>query len=123
MSRPAWFNTVIERLSKHPEYERRIIYLREEISCLYTEGNLAVDKQEELKELENEIYLIDVAIRQLSKDKQLLIKEKYIQENKDTYVLRLLNKNYGVKSKNKYYSLRDEAIEELAGMFGYLKGE
>lgn len=144
MSRPAWFYKTINRLSKYQEYERRIIYLREEISRQQPKttpvyslapahsgisdqvGNMAqtiVDKQEELIKTENEIYLMDLAIGQLSEEKQFIIREKYIQVNKDAYVQRLLKKDYGVKNKDKYYSLKDEAVEELASTFGYLKGE
>lgn len=144
MSRPAWFYKTINRLSKYQEHQRRGTYLHEEISRLQPKtttvyslapahsgisdqvGNMAqtiVDKQEELIKTENEIYLIDIAIGQLSKEKQLIVRLRYIEANKDSYVQRLLKKEHGVKSRDKYYSLKDEAVGELAGTFGYLKEE
>ena len=80
-----------------------------------------MDKQEEPKGIETEIYLMDIAIKQLSEDKQLIVRLRYIEGNKDSYVQRLLKKEHGVKSRDKYYSLKDEAVLELAGTFGYLK--
>lgn len=144
ISRPPWFYKTIERISKYQERQRRATFLREEIAHLCPKttpvyslapshsgtsdqvANLAqtiLDKQEELRKAENEIYLIDVAIGQLSEEKQLIIKERYIQGNKDAYVRRLLKRDYKIKSKDKYYSLKDKAVEELARTFGYLKEE
>jgi hypothetical protein len=80
-----------------------------------------VDKHGELKGIETEIYLIDVAIKQLSEDKQLIVRLRYIEANKDSYVQRLLKKEHGVKSRDKYYSLKDEAVLELAKTFGEVK--
>jgi len=142
--KPPYFIKTIKRITKYQDHVRRIAFLREEIERLQpkttpvyslapapmgtsdqtgdTAGSI-VDKQRELFELENEVFLIDLAIGQLSEPKQFIIKLKYIEGNKDKYVQRLLKKEHGVKSKDTYYRLKDEAVEELAKMFGfYLDG-
>jgi len=82
-----------------------------------------VDKQGELRQIEQEIHLIDVAISMLPAPKKLIIDLKYMQGNKDIYVQRVLKKKHGIKSRDSYYRYKDEAVGELAKMLGEEKGE
>lgn len=88
-------------------------------------GRLAekmVDKQEELNQYELEIRIIDRLIESLSEAKGLLIRLRYIEDNKDRYVMHVLIKNgVKVKSERSFYAMKDEAILDLAKAFGYVE--
>ena len=71
-----------------------------------------------LVELQNENELIDLAVGMLPEAKKLIINVKYLQENKDDYAQRVLRKNHGLRSRDSYYRLKDEAVEELAKTMG-----
>lgn len=76
------------------------------------------DKKAELEQKEKEIRLIDTAVGMLSEEKQLIIRVKYLEDNKDKYVQWVLRKKHGTKSRDTYYKLKDEAVAELARTFG-----
>jgi DNA helicase HerA-like ATPase len=142
--RPDYYYSVIHRLAKYKQNCDRIAYLQKDLGILgpkttpgYTDmphgsgttdstGDLAAkvsDKLNELLQLQKDVELIDYAVSMLSEIKQLIIDVKYKQENKDIYVQSILRKKHGVKSRDSYYRLKDEAVEELAKMMGEKKGE
>lgn len=143
-SKPTWYVQCIKRLSRYQENQNRANILRKEIEFggpkttaayslapAYTGpgdsvGNLAGsigDMRQELLGLEKENALIDYAVSLLSQEKQLIISLKYLQENKDLYVQRILRKEHRIKSRDTYYRWKDEAVGELAKMLGEMKGE
>ena len=136
-ARASWYFTVIHRLTKYKQNLDRIAYLTKELSTLGTKvtpaysdqphgsgtsdatGDLATkigDKHTNLLELQRENGLIDYAVSMLSEQKQLIIKTKYFEENQDKYAQWALRKQFGVRARQTYYSMKDEAIKELARM-------
>lgn len=133
----------MRRLSLYQEHSRKAIRLQEEIGASGPKttagysltpgssgtsdqvGRLAekmVDKQEELNQYELEIRIIDRLIESLSEAKGLLIRLRYIEDNKDRYVMHVLIKNgVKVKSERSFYAMKDEAILDLAKAFGYVE--
>ena len=89
-------------------------------------GQLAeqmVDKETELRQAEQEIRLIDTVVGLLDERDRMIIDLKYLQGNKDAYVILQLRKKYGgVRSRDTYYRWKDDAVAELAKMLGKLKG-
>lgn len=90
-------------------------------------GNLAAkvgDLQSELLELQRDIELIDYAVSLLSQPKQLIIKVRFLteggQDKGASIVLKSHGRRYNWKTKNyrTYEKLRDEALEEMAGILG-----
>lgn len=87
-------------------------------------GDLAVkvgDKHRELEQLQRDIELIDYAVGMIPEIKRFIIDLKYLQDNKDDYVQRKLYQKHRLKSRDSYYRLKDEAVEELAKMMGEVK--
>ena len=79
-----------------------------------------MDKREELGEIESEIRIIEQLVESLTEAKQTLIRLRYLEENKDRYVWRVLvRQGIKVKSERSYYNLKDSAVEDLAKAFGY----
>jgi len=136
---PPWHYITIARLTRYKPNQDRIAYLLRELSMMGVKttqvctdmphgsgvsdstGDLASkisDKKKLLVELQNENELIDLAVGMLSEAKKLIIDVKYLQENKDDYAQRVLQKNHGLRSRDSYYRLKDEAVEELAKMMG-----
>jgi hypothetical protein len=72
----------------------------------------------ELREKEQEIELIDLAIGMLSEQKRLLIDLKYLQDNKDVYVQGVLRKQHNIRSRDAYYRLKGDAVGKLSKMLG-----
>jgi len=141
---PPYYYAVIARLTRYKGNQDRIAYLLKELSMLgvkttvtYSDmphgsgtgdstGDMASkvgDKRRELIRAQNEVELIDLAVGMLSEPKKLIIDLKYLQENKDDYAQRMLRKNHGLRSRDSYYRLKDEAVGELAKMMGEKKGE
>ena len=139
--RPPWFYLTISKLSGYKRKVDRIDYLQKELGSMgvkttqvYTDmphgsgtsdstGDLASkvgDKQTELAGLIIEVDLIEYAVGMLDKVKNLIITEKYLNENKDAYVQFCLKKNHSFRSRDTYYRLRDEAVGELAGIMGII---
>jgi len=137
--RPSWYYIVIRRLAKYKQNLDRISYLTKELSTLATKvtpaysdqphrsgtsdatGDLATkvgDKHTNLIELQRDVDLIVYAVSMLSPIKQVIIKTKYLEENQDKYVIWDIRKHHGVKSRDTYYRYKDEAIKELARIFG-----
>ena len=137
--RPPWHYSTISRLTRYKGNQDRITYLLRELSMMGVKttqvcsdmphgsgvsdstGDLAskiYDKKKLLVELQNENELIDLAVGMLPDAKKLIIDTKYLQENKDDYAQRVLRKNHGLRSRDSYYRLKDEAVEELAKTMG-----
>ena len=137
--RPPWHYSTISRLTHYKPNQDRITYLLKELSMMVVKttqvcsdmphgsgvsdstGDLAskiYDKKKLLVELQNENELIDLAVGMLTEAKKLIIDTKYLQENKDDYAQRILRKNHGLRSRDSYYRLKDEAVQELAKTMG-----
>lgn len=144
-SKPTWYIVTVRRLSKYQKVKRDIIRLEEQLEGSGPKtttsislapgrsgtsdqvGNLAqseVDKQEELREYEAEIRLIDRLIETLPDIERTLIQLRYLEENKDAYVQRIMRKQgFRVKSSQTYYNVKDRAVEKLAAAFGLIQTE
>ena len=141
---PPYYYSVIARLTRYKGHQDRILYLTKELSMMgvkttqeYTDmphgsgtsdstGDMASkvgDKRKELIQAQNEVELIDLAVGMLSEAKGLIITERYLNDNKEAYVQFVLKKNHGLRSRDSYYRLKDEAVEELSRMMGEKKGE
>ena len=137
--KPDYYFSVIHRLAKYKQNCDRIAYLQKELGMMgpkttpgYTDmphgsgttdstgdlGTKVADKNSELLQLQKDVELIDYAVGMLSEIKQFIIDLKYKQDNKDIYVQHVLKKRHGIKSRDSYYRLKDEAVEELAKMMG-----
>ena len=137
--RPPWYYSTIFRITRYKGNQDRITYLLRELSMMGVKttqvcsdmphgsgvsdstGDLAskiYDKKKLLVELQNENELIDLAVGMLPEAKKLIIDTKYLQENKDDYAQRVLRKHHGLRSRDSYYRLKDEAVEELAKTIG-----
>lgn len=136
---PLYYYAVIARLTRYKPNQDRIAYLLRELSMMGVKttqvcsdmphgsgtsdstGDLASrisDRKRELVQLQNEVELIDLAVGLLGEAKKLIIDVKYLQENKDDYTQRVLQKNHGLRSRDSYYRLKDEAVGELAKTMG-----
>jgi len=139
---PLYHYSTISRLTRYKPNQDRIAYLLRELSMMGVKttqvctdmphgsgvsdstGDLASkisDKKKLLVELQNENELIDLAVGMLGEVKRLIITERYLNDNKETYVQFVLKKNHGLRSRDSYYRLKDEAIGELAKMMGEIK--
>lgn len=142
--KPPWYISIVKRLSNYQHLVSRAKILRLEIefagpktTAAYSlapaysgpgdsVGQLAermVDKETELRQAEQEIRLIDTAIEGLSEEKRLIVRLRYLEGNKDSYTMLILKKEHNVRGSQKYYSLKDKAVEELAKVLGEKKGE
>lgn len=143
MGKPIWYSKTVRRLSFYQEQRRIAMRLREEIEASGPKttagyslvpsfsgpgdsvGNLAekeIDKREELRQVETELRIVEKLIDSLQEPKRMLIRMKYLEENKDIYVWKTLIRNkYRVKSQHTYYNIKDEAVQELAKAFGYVE--
>lgn len=90
-------------------------------------GNLAqstLDKQEKLRQLQVETRFIDRLVETLPDIERTLIQLRYLEENKDAYVQRIMRKKgFKVKSSQTYYNVKDRAVEKLAAAFGLIQTE
>jgi len=135
----------INRLKNYQYLKNRAVILREEIAFAGVKttagyslapggsgtsdstGRLASslsDKLAELREKEREIKLIDMAVGMLSAPKKLIIEVRYLTEDGQDKGARITLRANAKKYKwramhhSTYERLRDEAIEEIAGMLG-----
>ena len=82
------------------------------------------DKMNELRELEQEVRLIDLAVSMLSAPKKLIIEVRYLTEDGTDKAARITLRANARKNKwrtmhnTTYERLRNEAIKEIAGMLG-----
>ena len=139
---PPYYYAVIARLTRYKGNQDRIAYLLKELSMLgvkttvtYSDmphgsgtgdstGDMASkvgDKRRELIRAQNEVELIDLAVGMLTEAKGLIITERYLNDNKEAYVQFVLKKNHGLRSRDSYYRLKDEAVGELAKTMGEIK--
>lgn len=143
MGKPIWYNKTVRRLSLYQEHKRKVIRLREEAEAAGPKttagysltpagndtsdqvGNLAgniVDKHEQLKQVEMEIRIIEKLVESLAEPKKTLIALRYLEENKDSYVWKVLIRNgERVKSGRSYHALKDKAVLELAKAFEFVE--
>ena len=137
--------STINRLIKYQENHKKAVILREEIAFAGPKttagyslapggsgmsdstGQLASrigDKLSELKEIEQEIKLIELAVGMLSAPKRLIIEVRYLTEGGQDKGARITlranaRKNkWRMMSQNTYERLRNEAIEEMARILG-----
>ena len=142
---PLYYYAVIARLTRYKPNQDRIAYLLRELAMMgvkttqvYTDmphssgmsdstGDLASkisDKKKLLVELQNENELIDLAVGMLSEQKQLIVKTRYLteygQDKNARITLRANARKYKWRTMHHgtYERLRDEAIMEVARMFG-----
>ena len=141
---PPYHYAVISRLTRYKPNCDRIVYIEKELAMMGVKttqvctdmphgsgtsdstGDMASkvgDKRRELIQAQNEVELIDLAVGMLSEVKGLIITERYLNDNKEAYVQFVLKKNHGLRSRDSYYRLKDEAVEELSRMMGEKKGE
>ena len=139
---PPWHYITIARLTRYKPNQDRIAYLLRELSMMGVKttqvcsdmphgsgtsdstGDLASrigDRKRELVQLQNEVELIDLAVGMLTEAKGLIITERYLNDNKEAYVQFVLKKNHGLRSRDSYYRLKDEAVGELAKTMGEIK--
>lgn len=64
-------------------------------------------------------YLIDFAVNMLSAEKQFILRKRFIEENTDSEVIKLLETDFGTFGRTKYQKTKDKAISELSKIFGY----
>ena len=82
------------------------------------------DKISELRYIEHELKMIDLAVSMLSEPKQLIIKVRYLTEDGmdkgAAITLRNHSKKYGwrVMCHGTYERLRNEAVAQIAGILG-----
>lgn len=82
------------------------------------------DKISELREIEHEIKIIDMAVGMLSAPKKLIIEVRYLTDGGYDKAARLTLRANAKKNKwramhhSTYERLRDDAIREVAGMLG-----
>ena len=136
---PPYHYAVINRLTRYKPNCDRIVYIKKELAMMgvkttvtYSDmphgsgtsdstGDLASrisDKKRELLQLQNEVELIYLAVSMLPDVTRLIITERYLNDNKEAYVQFVLKKNHGLRSRDSYYRLKDEAVGELARMMG-----
>ena len=142
---PPYYYAVISRLTRYKPNQDRIAYLLRELSMMGVKttqvcsdmphgsgtsdstGDLASrigDRKRELLQLQNEVELIDLAVGMLSEQKQLIIKVRYLteygQDKNARITLRASARKYKWRTMHHgtYERLRDEAIMEVARMFG-----
>lgn len=135
----------INRLLRYQDHKNRAVILREEIAFAGPKttagyslapggsgtsdstGQLASrigDKLSELREIEQEIKLIEMAVGMLSAPKKLVIEVRYLTEGGQDKGARITLRANAKKNKwramchSTYERLRDEAIEEIARMLG-----
>lgn len=135
----------INRLILYQNHKKRAVILRDEIAFAGpkttagyslapggsgtsdTTGQLASrigDKVHELRQLEHEIKLIDMAVGMLSAPKRLIIEVRYLTEGGQDKGARITLRANAKKNKwrtmhhSTYEKLRNEAIEEVARMLG-----
>jgi len=140
-----WYYNTINRLSDYKRNFDRVNSLTKELSMLgskttvtYSDmphgsgvsdscGDLATkvgDKNTELIEKQNEVMLIEYVVSILSEQKQLIIRTRFMTEggqDKGAFItLGNHARRYKWRAKNyrTYEKLREEAIEEIAGMLG-----
>jgi len=144
IKRPPWYYSVISRLTRYKPNQDRIAYILRELSMMgvkttqvYTDmphgsgtsdstGDLASkisDKKKLLIELQNEVELIDLAVSMLPDAKRLIITTRYLEEQQDKYAQWALRKKHSVRARQTYYTMKDEAVRELAKMMGEEKGD
>lgn len=139
------FTHTIARLIKYAEHKKRAEILSEEIAFAgpsvtagysLTPGGSGVsdstgrlasslsDKLSELRTVQHEIKLIDMALGMLSAPKRLIIETRFMTENtQDKESFTTLRNNsrkhkWKVMHYRKYEQLRDEAIREISNMLG-----
>jgi len=138
-------SNTIHRLLAYSEHKKRAVILREEIAFAGVKttagyslapggsgtsdstGQLACrigDKMNELRNIEHEIKIIDMALNTLSAPKRLIIETRFMTEyiqDKEAYIS-LKNQSRRHKWKvmryDKYERLRDEALEQVAYLLG-----
>lgn len=130
---------------KYSEHKKRVDVLRDEIEFAgpKTTTNLSLapgssgtsdatgqlasrvgDMQRELRELEHEIKIMDMALNMLSAPKRLIIEVRYMTEyiqDKEAYIsLKNNSRKHGwkVMRYDKYEQLRDEALKQVAYILG-----
>ncbi len=136
----------IQRLIKYQENQKKATILREEIAFAGPKttagyslapggsgtsdstGQLASrisDKMDELRQVEHEIKIIDMAVGMLSAPKKLIIEVRFLteggQDKGALIALRNQSKKHGwkrMKQHNVYERLRNEAVREIAMMLG-----
>lgn len=143
--RPAWYYSTIHRLAKYKQNCDRIAYLQKELGMMgpkttpgYTDmphgsgttdstgdlGARVADKNAEILQLQKDVELIDYAVGMLSEQKQLIIKTRYLTEGGQDKGASITLSNHARRFKWKarnyrtYERLRDEALEEIAGIIG-----
>ena len=139
----------INRLLQYAEHKKRAEILREEIEFAGPKttagyslapggsgtsdstGQLASklsDKLIELRQVEHDIKLIDIAVGLLSAPKRLIIEVRYLTEGGQDKGARLTLRASAKKHKwramhhSTYEKLRDEAVREIAGILGEVEG-
>jgi len=139
----------INRLTNYQYLKNRTVILRDEIAFAGPKttagyslapggsgtsdstGQLAArigDKLSELRETEQEIRLIDLAVGMLSAPKKLIIEVRYLTEGGQDKGARLTLRANAKKNKwrmmhhSTYERLRDEAVGEVAKMLGEVEG-
>jgi len=141
---PPYHYAVINRLTRYKPNCDRIAYIEKELAMMgvkttvtYSDmphgsgtsdstGDLASkigDKKRELLQLRNEVELIDLAVGMLSDAKRLIITTRYLEDQQDKYAQWLLKKKHAVRAIQTYYTMKDQAIDELADKMGEKKGE
>ena len=142
---PPWYYVVVSRLTRYKGRVDIVDCLLRELSAMgikttqvYTDmphgsgvsdstGDLAstiASKKKALQEARNEIGIIDYAVGKLSEPKQLIVKVRYLtefgQDKGASITLRNHAKKHGKRMLNYrvYERMRDEAVRELAEMFG-----
>ena len=139
------YHNTIQRLILYKEHKKRAVILREEIAFAgpsvtagynLTPGGSGVsdstgrlasgvgDKLAELREIEQEIRIIDMALDMLSAPKKLIIQTRfmteYVQDKESFTTLRNHSRKYKWKVMHyrDYERLRDESIRDMAQMLG-----
>ena len=139
------YSNTIHRLTKYQENHKKVVILREDIEFLGPKttagyslapggsgtsdstGQLAStisDKMDELKAIEHEIKIIDMAVGMLSAPKKLIVQVRYLTEDGYDKAARLTLRANAKKNKwramhhSTYERLRDEAVKEIAEMLG-----
>ncbi len=140
----------IHRLIKYQENHKKAAILREEIAFAGPKttagyslapggsgtsdstGQLASklsDKLDELRQVEHEIKIIDMAVGMLSDPKKLIVQVRYLTEGGQDKGARItLRANakkfkWRMMSQNTYERLRDEAIQEIGRILGEVISE